>query len=133
MREVPVGNRNGRESVKRERALALARKWANGQVCSLRHGEAKEYHELFISLLERFGPNDPLTAEDLMKMVGQPVWVESAKRREWMILWGYNEPEVYGRAFLFTRRTAQKEAFSFSAIGTDWKAYRHQPEGKEDT
>lgn len=77
-------------------------------------------------------PNEPLTEEQLMKMIGNPIWIESAGRAEWMLLWGYNGPEVYGRAFIFTRRTGQKASFPFSELGVTWRAYRRPPEGEED-
>ena len=67
----------------------------------------------------------PMTEEQLKKKIGDPIWVESARRAEWMILWGYNPPEVYGRAFIFTRRTAQKEMFPFSELGVTWRAYAY--------
>ena len=62
-------------------------------------------------------PNEPLAEKQLQEMVGHPVWIESSQRKEWMLLWGYHGPEVYGRAFIFTRRTAQKEQFPFSELG----------------
>ena len=34
-----------------ERALRLAEKWSNGLVCSLREGEAAEYHKMFLDML----------------------------------------------------------------------------------
>lgn len=34
-----------------ERAKQLAKKWANGYVCSLREGEAEEYNKLCFSAL----------------------------------------------------------------------------------
>jgi hypothetical protein len=34
-----------------ERAIRIAEKWANGGVCTLREGEAKEYHTLCLRLL----------------------------------------------------------------------------------
>lgn len=34
-----------------ERAKQLAKQWANGYVCSLRDGEAEEYHKLCFSAL----------------------------------------------------------------------------------
>ena len=34
-----------------ERAKQLAKQWANGYVCSLREGEAEEYHKLCFSAL----------------------------------------------------------------------------------
>ena len=83
-------------------------------------------------------PNEPLTEEQLKKMIGTPVWIESARRSEWMLLWGYHGPEVYGGAFIFTRRTAQKEQFPFSELGVTWWPYRfapdrRPPEGEEET
>lgn len=35
-----------------ERAKRLAKQWANGHVCSLREGEAEEYHKLCFSALQ---------------------------------------------------------------------------------
>ena len=35
-----------------ERAKRLAKQWANGYVCSLREGEAEEYHKLCFSALQ---------------------------------------------------------------------------------
>ena len=46
-----------------EYAIRLARKWAFGGVCSLREGEAQEYHKMALAALEaqRDGaaPEDP--------------------------------------------------------------------------
>ena len=36
-----------------ERAIRLAKKWSKGYVCTLRDGEAVEYHELALALFER--------------------------------------------------------------------------------
>ena len=47
----------------KKRALRLAREWAQGHVCSLRDGEATEYHSMFAAMLEESMPNDPLTCE----------------------------------------------------------------------
>ena len=82
-------------------------------------------------------PNEPLTEDQLEKMVGSPIWIESARRAEWMLLWGCHDPGVYGRSFIFTRRTAQKEQFQFSELGVTWWPYhfppdRRPPEGEED-
>lgn len=35
-----------------ERAKQLAKQWANGYVCSLREGEAEEYHKMCLSALQ---------------------------------------------------------------------------------
>ena len=59
----------------KKRALRLAREWAQGHVCSLRDGEAAEYHSMFSAMLEESMPNEPLTIEELREMNGEPVWV----------------------------------------------------------
>ena len=59
----------------RQRALRLAREWSQGHVCSLRDGEAAEYHSMFAAMLEEAPPNEPLTIEELRAMDGEPVWV----------------------------------------------------------
>lgn len=75
--------------------------------------------------------NEPLTIEELREMVGRPIWIETAKRKEWCLLWGFHGPEVYGRSFIFTRRTAQKEPYQFSELGVTWWPYRRAPEGEK--
>lgn len=42
----------------KKRALSLARKWAQGHICTLRDGEAGEYHAMFASMLEKSTPNE---------------------------------------------------------------------------
>ena len=44
----------------RQRALRLAREWSQGHGCSLRDGEAEEYHAMFATMLEESMPNEPL-------------------------------------------------------------------------
>ena len=59
----------------RQRALRLAREWSQGHVCSLRDGEAEEYHAMFATMLEESMPNEPLTLEQLRGMDKiTPVW-----------------------------------------------------------
>ena len=45
----------------RQRALRLAREWEQGHKCSLRDGEAEEYHAMFATMLEESMPNEPLS------------------------------------------------------------------------
>ena len=59
----------------RQRALRLAREWEQGHKCSLRDGEAAEYHSMFAAMLEESMPNEALTIEQLREMDGEPVWV----------------------------------------------------------
>lgn len=51
-----------------EYALRLARQWSQGHICTLREGEAKEYHKLVASLLEDVAPVRHGTWK--LKMVG---------------------------------------------------------------
>lgn len=69
----------------------------------------------------------PLTLEELRDMVGKPVWVETKRRKEWCILWGYHGPEVIGRAMIFTTRTAAKNQLTFADYGKTWLAYATDP------
>ena len=68
----------------RQRALRLAREWSQGHVCSLRNGEAEEYHAMFVAMLEKSMPNEPLTLEQLREMDGKPVYC--GDRKEWGII-----------------------------------------------
>lgn len=52
----------------RKRALKLARAWAQGHVCTLRPGEAQEYHELFASVLEEGQAREAAMEEDMRKI-----------------------------------------------------------------
>ena len=53
-----------------ERAKQLAKKWANGYVCSLREGEAEEYHKLCFSALQEQREQDYGTPEDSFQKIG---------------------------------------------------------------
>lgn len=70
---------------------------------------------------------DPLTLEQLRDMVGKPVWVETNRRKEWCILWGYHGPEIIGQAMIFTTRTAAKNQLPFAEYGETWLAYAYPP------
>lgn len=59
----------------KQRALRLAREWAQGHMCSIRYGEVAEYHSMFAVMLEESMPNEPLTIKQLRDMDGEPVWV----------------------------------------------------------
>lgn len=56
----------------RQRALRLAREWEQGHKCSLRDGEAAEYHSMFAAMLEESMPNEPLTC-GLVDRHGMPL------------------------------------------------------------
>ena len=115
----------GETGMNKKRALRLAREWAQGHACSIRDGEAKEYHAMFASMLEESMPNEPLTIEQLREMDGEPVWVETkAGLKFWGIVTKICVSSGDGRYLLITEDTE---------YGQTWVAYRHPPEGEEDT
>ena len=72
-----MGVREAGSKMTIERAKRLAKQWANGHVCSLREGEAEEYHKLCFSALraqQQLESNEPLTVDELLKMAKEPVW-----------------------------------------------------------
>ena len=113
----------------RQRALRLAREWSQGHVCSLRDGEAAEYHSMFAAMLEEAPPNEPLTLEQLREKVGQPVWVQTPgipKYGRWVIVAGVDTED--GQRTLYCQGD-----YTCRNYGRDWLAYRRPPEGEEDT
>ena len=70
-------------------------------------------------------PNEPLTIERLREMDGEPVWVETkAGLKFWGIVTKICVSSGDGRYLLITEDTE---------YGQTWVAYRHPPEGEEDT
>lgn len=60
-----------------ERAMRLAEQWSNGHVCSVRDGEAEEYHKMFWDMLcaqQKAKKNKPLTLDELQELHGKSVW-----------------------------------------------------------
>lgn len=51
----------------RERAKTLASKWSAGCVCSLREGEAEEYHKMFYDILREKQYVKPETNADRIR------------------------------------------------------------------
>ena len=117
----------------RQRALRLAREWSQGHVCSLRDGEAEEYHAMFATMLEESMPNEPLTLEQLREMDGEPVWVTPAgfwalviaKRGQRVQLicndgekvWADKEIELVGPVYAYPPTHIDREAFCGSWEG----------------
>lgn len=112
-----------------KRALTLARTWAQGHVCSLRDGEAEEYHRLVVSLLE----NKPLTQSDLNKMYLNEVWLEYPD--------GSGETALVVRGKLYDTSSLEGAGLDLEEYimgetldnpsGT-YKVYRRPPEGGEE-
>lgn len=111
----------------RQRALRLAREWAQGHVCSLRNGEAAEYHSMFAAMLEDAPPNEPLTIKQLRDMDGEPVWVVLTNEK-WSRLNGWHLVH-HGNAYLARTDDWELDAEDY---GVEWTAYRRPPEGEAD-
>ena len=118
----------------RQRALRLAREWAQGHKCSLRDGEAAEYHSMFAAMLEESMPNEPLTQADLDAMDYDKVWLDYGDDGEWALV-------VSGRIYAL----AVLEGAGFGDILRDevdgetmdrpsgnYTVYRRPPEGESD-
>ena len=117
----------------RQRALRLSREWAQGHKCTLRDGEAAEYHSMFAAMLEESMPNDPLTIEQLREMDGEPVYVvpvnEFSELGKWCVL-SVDDSDDYSCALV---PGTDCWCWRFEAYGEQWLAYRRPPEGEEDT
>lgn len=108
----------------RQRALRLAREWSQGHVCSLRDGEAAEYHSMFAAMLEEAPPNEPLTIEELREMNGEPVWVVDVGPHKW-----YGPGwAIVDRDNCLVRTAKNWNPVFFERYGERWIAYRRQKE-----
>ena len=111
----------------RQRALRLAREWSQGHGCSLRDGEAEEYHAMFATMLEESMPNEPLT-----------VLVNDEPDREYI---DYICPRC--KNTISQRRRGQRMETVYKCKfhdncgqRVDWsnpQPYRRPPEGEENT
>ena len=112
----------------RQRALRLARKWAQGHKCSLRDGEVTEYHSMFAAMLEESMPNEPLRLEvlaksQLLQMLGEKVEVirmGEMCQAEWATVRSFGDC-----------KTDSGCSCCHELYGKTWIAYRRPPEGEE--
>ena len=110
----------------RQRALRLAREWAQGHKCTLRDGEAAEYHSMFAAMLEESMPNESL-----------PVLVNDEQGREYI---DYICPRCKG--IISQRRRGQRMETVYQCKfhdncgqRVDWEnqqSYCRPPEGEEN-
>ena len=106
----------------RQRALRLAREWAQSHKCTLRDGEAAEYHSMFAAMLEESMPNEPLTLEELEELSQTYTnWV-------WLVF-----PEAPQKINCWERACKSYALYARGLYGKTWLAYRRPPEGEEDT
>ena len=86
-----------------ERAKRLAKQWANGYVCSLREGEAEEYHKLCFSAL-RAQQEKPfggwISVEDELPERFQPVIIcREKKRGEYIVEQGMRDVKDWWKVY----------------------------------
>ena len=119
-----------------ERAKRLAKQWADGYVCSLREGEAEEYHKLCFSALraqQQLESNEPLTVDELLKMAKEPVWTVGVSYTRdgtfsmWDIIESVNENGIH-----FGYSDEYVEWWNYGLKNMDgnlfgWLAYRRKP------
>lgn len=93
------------------------------------------------NLAEAAQPNEPLTLEQLLEMVGKPVYIIANDMgiAEWNVIKGKDLITV-GYDVPFNGMKAVKEALGFingrsfrlDTYGTSWLVYRRPPEGEAD-
>lgn len=106
----------------RQRALRLAREWSQGHGCSLRDGEAEEYHAMFATMLEESMPNEPLTLEQLREME-DPVWCVRKTVEGFEGFWC-----LCNHGYILT---PARQIFDVKEI-PHWVFYRRPPEGESN-
>ena len=112
----------------RQRALRLAREWSQGHGCSLRDGEAEEYHAMFATMLEESMPNEPLTLEQLREMDGEPAWWDDGYGSCWGII-SVDSAGMWGGIPFFRGRWREVN-FEYNIEERKMKIYRRPPEGE---
>ena len=124
----------------RQRALRLAREWSQGHVCSLRDGEAAEYHSMFAAMLEEAPPHEPLMLEEL-SLCNDPVWIkriadENLSDDGWAIVEGprcltwHNGIPVSWEIRVWWPGSEVEDYPEYEDYGKTWFAYRRPPEGE---
>ena len=108
----------------KKRALSLAREWAQGHRCTLRDGEASEYHAMFASMLEKSTPNKLLTLEQLRQMDGDPVYIPEIE------CWALVKREQFTLLLTFSDGKQCPASEWYEQVGP---VYSRPPEGEEDT
>ena len=125
----------GGSKMTRQRALRLAREWSQGHVCSLRDGEAAEYHSMFAAMLEESTLNEPLTQADLDVMDYDKVWIDYGDDGEWALVVSdriYALAVLEGAGFGDILRD-EVDGETMDRPSGNYTVYRRPPEREEDT
>lgn len=115
----------------RDRAFDISEAFMNGHVETIREGEWVEYHELFHELLkkemDRTVYNDPLSIEELKKLViarHNHIWVKELKYN--FSACGFVGIEKYDGVCAICD-TLGKQRFIERTYGKEWVAYKYNP------
>ena len=115
----------------RQRAFRLAREWSQGHVCSLRDGEAAEYHAMFAAMLEEAPPHEPLTIEELREMNGEPVYLIVDDGYEPLEMWALIDVPEEDHIVLINNIGGRSAYYSDDGLKQDHiTVYRRPPEGE---
>lgn len=108
-----------------ERAKRLAEQWSEGHVCTLREGEAAEYHKMFARLLsEKEKQIEPITIEELHGMAEEPIWIlfdgskHPVEASHWYLLSGIFGSFAHVHGYVDVWHLAKVQ------YGVSWLAYR---------
>lgn len=114
--------------MKRQRALRLAREWAQSHICNLRAEEAAEYYSMFAAMLEESMSNEPLTLEQIKSLYDSPAWYQDLYRKMgyWIIVGAIGEIGVH-----LTDLDNANEFYSTIDYGARWALFRRPPEGED--
>ena len=98
----------------------------------MNHGEAAKAWQGAMQLLYDMPtltpPNEPLTSDELLKMDGEPVWVEEVEH--WALIDIEKGGQWDGAPFAVWAENGAK--FTYNIEGRELHCFRRPPEGEED-
>lgn len=98
--------------------------WCTNCLASIDPGWAQDRHTVRDMWNQRAVlPNDPLSLDELLRMEGEPLWVEHCNGGEWITVhWDYAERIT----------TAYNACLHKHEYGETWLAYRHKPKERKN-
>ena len=116
-----------------KRAIRIASAWSQGHVCTLRDGDAEEYHRMALEAfraMQEAEKNEPLTENELDGLDEQPIYFVPKDGRYARTGW-----RIYQGGKVAVKSREDKSTLYFyyrKDYGEKWAAYRH-PTEKEET
>ncbi|WP_298069973.1 hypothetical protein [uncultured Mailhella sp.] len=115
-----------------KRAIRIASAWSQGHVCTLRDGEAEEYHKMALEAfraMREAEKNEPLTLDELRQMDGEPAWFVSFLDN--FCCWGIVRVVTMSQTWFIAVAGAERAFGDRDSYGKSWLAYRSPPEKEE--